>query len=441
MYEKDIWNNVLTFLETDLSKATIATFFGGTELSSLENGKAKILCPSRLSLEHLKMRYGGMIAEALRTTSGKECEPIFELKPLAPSKVQELGPIFRNIEQTGLTSSYTFENFVIGISNQLAVSVAKAVVERPGQLHNPFFLYSGVGLGKTHLLHAIGNRIKEVNPEVRVLYSPAEHFTAELIRAIQDRRTTASFRKKFRAIDVLLIDDIQFLAGREATQEEFFNTFNELYLAGKQIILTSDRHPNEIQKLEQRLVSRFAGGMVADIQEPDVDMRAAILREKASARGAVLQEDVILTLAEKIQGSIRQLEGTLNQLLTVAATQGISPSAELARGLLRSCAPAEQVISSQDALTVVCRRFDVKREDICSAKRVQEIVVPRQVASYILRKINGASLNQIGCILGGRDHSTILHGIRKVEENLKKNPFLQNQVESICGEILGKNGL
>lgn len=438
MNTKEIWHNLLLSLETELSKPTIATFFGETELVSLENGRARLLCPSRLSLEHLRTRYEEKIREALRTVSGQSCELTFEVKPLAPSRIQELGPIFKTADQTGLVGSYTFKNFVIGLSNQLAVSVAQAVVEKPGQLHNPLFLYSGVGLGKTHLLHAIGNQIKESAPEARVLYASAERFTSELIRAIQDRRTTASFRKRFRSIDVLLIDDIQFLAGREATQEEFFNTFNELYLSGKQIIMTSDRRPTEIQRLEQRLVSRFAGGVVADIQEPDLDMRAEILRQKAVARGVNLQEDVIFTLAEKIEGSIRQLEGTLNQLLAIASTQKISPSTELARGILQNRAPVARFVSPQEVINIVCRHFNINPEELCSAKRSQEVVLPRQIAAYLIRKINRASLNQIGQLMGGRDHSTILYGIEKIEKEIPESRFLQNQVESIRGEILGK---
>lgn len=438
MDHKEIWHHILLFLETELSKPVIATFFGETELVSLENGWAKIRCANQLSLEQIRTRYKEKLIEAIQAVSGQTCQLAFEVRPCSPNRVQELGPIFKTIDQTGLVHSYTFENFVVGLSNQLAVSVAQAVVERPGQLHNPLFLYSGVGLGKTHLLHAMGNQIRKTTPEAKVLYTSAERFTSELIRAIQDRRTTASFRKRFRAIDVLLIDDIQFLAGREATQEEFFNTFNELYLAGKQIVLTSDRRPADIPRLEQRLVSRFAGGVVADIQEPDLDMRAEILRQKAAAQGAHLQEDVILTLAEKIEGSIRQLEGALHQLLAVSATQRLTPSTELARGILQNRAPAERFLSPREIITTVCRCFHTTLEELRSSRRTQEVVLPRQIAAYLLRKISRTSLNQIGQLLGGKDHSTILHGIKKIEKELPENQFLRNQVELIRGEILGK---
>ncbi len=440
MNTKEIWQNLLLYLETELSKPTIATFFGETELASLENGQARILCPNRLSLEHLRTRYEEKIREALRAISGQSWQLNFEIRPLAPHRPQELGPIFKTGESTGLVNSYTFENFVVGLSNQLAVSVAEAVTERPGELHNPLFIHSGVGLGKTHLLHAIGNQIKQISPERKVLYASAERFTSELIRAIQDRRTTSSFRRRFRSLDVLLIDDIQFLAGREATQEEFFNTFNELYLAGKQIVLTSDRPPAEIQRLEQRLVSRFAGGVVADIQEPDLDMRAEILRRKAAARGTNLREETVLALAEKVAGSIRQLEGALNQLLAIAATQKIEPSPELAQGILRTQCSSNQEISPQTIISATCRRFGVTPEDLRSASRAQEIVLPRQIAAYLLRKINRSSLNQIGRLMGGRDHSTVLHGIEKIEKEIAENEILRNQVELMRGEILGKIG-
>ncbi|GMR19283.1 MAG: chromosomal replication initiator protein DnaA [Patescibacteria group bacterium] len=439
MREKELWKNTLSCLETELSKATISTFFAGTELASLEKSRAKILCPSRLSAGHLKSRYGGVIAATLNTLSGQKCSLSFEVKKIAPSKPQELGPIFRTSEQHMLVASYTLENFVVGLSNQLAVGVAQAVVEEPGTLHNPFFLHSGVGLGKTHLIHAIGNLIKQQRPDAQILYSPAEQFTNELIRSIQNRRSAVSFRRKFRSVDVLLIDDIQFLAGREATQEEFFNTFNELYLSGKQIILTSDRHPHEIPRLEQRLISRFSGGIVADIQEPDLDMKIEILRRKSKEKGASIQEEVFLALAEQVSGSIRKLEGLLNQLITIAAAQNVPPSADLVEDIVRSAPPSSVFVSPDKVIQTVCQRFSVKPEDIRSPRRAKEIVRPRQITAYLLRSMGSLSLQKIGDLLGGRDHSTILHGIKKIEGEVEENPTLRNQINTLNVEIFGRN--
>lgn len=434
---KKVWKEILIFLEGDLSKAILGTFFEGTELASLEDGKALILCPSRLSLEHLKNRSAEKLAGAIRHVCGQDYFLSFEVRPLPNPGLQEL-PIFKTTVTQGLVSSYNFSNFVVGLSNQLAVSVAEAVVEQPGSLHNPFFLYSRVGLGKTHLLHAIGNAFQQKNSDSRIVYASAERFTTEFIRGIQSQQTAASFRRKFRGADVLLIDDVQFLAKKEGSQEELFNTFNELFLAGKQIVFASDRHPTEIKDIEQRLISRLAGGMIADVQEPDLDLRLQILRQKAQARGMPVGEEVLLTLAEQAEGSIRQLEGTLNQLLTIATAKQTAPSSELARAILKSVPASHHFVSPPDVIGTVCRCFNVSREQLCSASREREIVRPRQIAAYLLRQMGDVSLNQIGTLLGGKDHTTILHGLRKIEKELTQNNFLHNQVESMRGEILGK---
>ena len=432
-----IWKEILTFLEGDLSKAIMGTFFAGTELTSLEDGKARILCPSRLSLEHLRTRSAAELAGAMRHVCGQDYALSFEVRPITNSGMHEL-PIFKTTMTQGLVSSYTFDNFVVGFSNQLAVGVAKAIVEQPGSLHNPFFLHSGVGLGKTHLLHAIGNGFQQRDPESRVVYASAERFTTEYIRGIQSQQTSAVFKRKYRGADVLLIDDVQFLAKKEGSQEELFNTFNELFLAGKQVVFASDRHPTEIKDIEQRLTSRLAGGMVADVQEPDLDLRLQILRQKAGARGMPIGEEVLMTLAEQVEGSIRQLEGTLNQLLTIAAAQQTAPSSELAQAILKSAPASHRFVNPPDVIGIVCRRFEISREQLCSTSRERGIVLPRQIAAYLLRQMGNNSLNQIGMLLGGKDHTTILHGLNKIEKDLIQNGFLHNQVESIRGEILGK---
>ncbi|NIT03696.1 chromosomal replication initiator protein DnaA [Candidatus Saccharibacteria bacterium] len=434
---REIWKNTISCLETELSKAVVGAFFSGTALDSFDDGVAVVSCPNRLSTEYLKHRYGAKIEETLSTLSGISCTASFAVKKVASAKAQELGPIFKSGELDGLVSSYTFESFVVGLSNQLATSVAQAVVERPGNLHNPLFLHSGVGLGKTHLLHAVGNAIKERDSKTRVLYTPSERFTNELIKAIQDKRSTSSFRRRYRQVDVLLVDDIQFLAGREATQEEFFNTFNELYLSGKQIVLTSDRHPSGIKRLEERLVSRFSGGMVADIQTPDLDMKMEILKRKAAEQGATLQDEVVLEIAEHITGSIRQLEGLLQKLLAVSSAHGVSPTKELISALLPS-ASAGAAGSPEDIVSTVCKRFNVEESAVKSEKRTRTVVTARHVAAYLLRDLSSLSLKDIGGLLGDRDHTTVLYGVDKIEKELRQNTLLKNQIDTLRVEILGK---
>ncbi|MEX2053460.1 MAG: chromosomal replication initiator protein DnaA [Patescibacteria group bacterium] len=441
---KEIWQNALVFLERDLSKGVIATFFGPAELAGLEEGTARILCPNRLAQEQLRSRYSSQLTEALRAATGSDYQLSFEIKPLKTelpaNSGSEIQPsLFHHSPPNGLAVSYSFENFVVGPSNQLAVSVAQAVTEQPGMLHNPFFIYSGVGLGKTHLLHAIGNHIKEKKPDAHVIYASAERFTTEFIRSIQNRQTAASFRRKFRSVDALLIDDVQFFASRTASQEEFFNTFNELYLAGKQIILAGDRHPAEFRNVEQRLVSRFAGGMITDIQEPDLDMRLQILRRKAAAQEAQVSEEVLLALAQQLEGSIRQLEGALHQLLAIARAQKAPPTAELLNAVIKTAGPVRPFVTPAEVIKSVCQAYQITAEQLCSARRSKEIVLPRQVAAYLLRYINKASLNQIGKLLGGKDHTTILYGLKKIDRQLAADEILRNQVESVRGEILGKN--
>jgi chromosomal replication initiator protein len=349
-----------------------------------------------------------------------------------------LGPLFtQKREDACLSSSYTFESFVVGISNQLAHTAALSIVRQPGTLHNPLFLHAGVGLGKTHLMHAIGNAIKAENGEASVRYCPAEKFTNELIEAIQSGRTVSQFRRRFRSVDLLLIDDIQFLAGREATQEEFFNTFNELYLAGKQIVLTSDRHPQEIKSLEARLVSRFSGGMVADIQSPDLDLRMAILKKKLEKEGTGVKEEALLSLAEQFAGSIRQLEGALTQMLFLIQAHREANPEKLVPLIIEDNRRLQRLQSpdSSKIIRETCKQFSVTKEELISTKRTKELVIPRQAAMYLLRETSTLSLTKIGEILGGKDHSTILYGIKIAKEKAKTDPLFQRQLQSIRGAL------
>lgn len=401
-----------------------------------------VACPNSLVMERLRSKYADLIGRSLADATGGEYRLGFEVKRRHSQleKQADLGPLFsEKKEDNGLFPAYTFDSFVVGPSNQLAHAAALSVVNQPGKLHNPLLLHSGVGLGKTHLMHAIGNEVKKREPKAKIRYCGAESFTNEMIDAIQNRQTAVRFKKKFRSVDLLLVDDIQFLAGREATQEEFFNTFNALYLSGKQIILTSDRHPQEIRKLEARLISRFSGGMVADIQPPELDLRIAILKQKAKERKVTLNEKTFFALAEQIVGSIRQLEGTLNQLLLLTeANQEASPE-ELV-GLITKKSNSNEpsaFIPPEAIIKEVCRQFEITGEELIKAQRTKEVALPRQVAMYLLKKTTPLSLEKIGNLLGGRDHSTILYGVQALEEKIEKNPNLRIKVEQIKSKLWG----
>lgn len=444
MHENELWKNALATLEVEVSKANFAAFLSKTKLTSLTEKKTVITCPSSLIAERLKKRYAKMIESALGDLTGKDRQLVFEVcrNHSPPSKTEDLGPLFTQPKNhDGLFPSYTFDNFVVGLSNRLAHTAALAVTHKPGTLHNPLLLYAGVGLGKTHLLHAIGNDIKSKNLEAKIRYCPAESFTNEMIEAIQNQKTTAQFKKGFRSIDLLLVDDIQFLAGREATQEEFFNTFNELYLSGKQVVLTSDRHPQEIKELEARLVSRFSGGMVADIQPPDLDLRIAILRQKAKEQGITLNEEIIFALAEQVAGSIRQLEGTLTQLLLLSQMHHETSPKELVNLVIRNDAHCQTpaVVPPETTLKEICRQFKISKEEITGRRRTKEINRPRQIAMYLLRETTSLSLEKIGELLGGRDHSTVLYGLETIEGKMRNDPLLQNQI-NVLEKVLHQSG-
>jgi len=439
METSQLWKNAISYLETDLSRGVLNTFFANTKLVSLDNGKAQIVCPSKITADYLRRRYLPQVSQALKSLTEQDWNVEFQVsQENTPLREAELGPLFTPTALDGLVSRYTFSNFVVGLPNQLASQIASSLVEGTGSSVSPLFIHSGVGLGKTHLIHAIGNAVKERDPQAKILYVGAEQFTNEFIKSVQNSRSAAVFRKRFRAVDLLLVDDVQFFAKREGTQEEFFNTFNELYLAGKPVVLTSDQHPEEIKKLDSRLISRFCGGVVVDIQEPDVDMRFEILKRKVEEREVRIAEETLLELAQEISGSIRHLEGALNQLLAIATTKRIAPTKDLAQAILKSRPRPQKFLKPQDVVAITSAKYGVTVEEVKSAKRVKELVLPRQVAAYLLKNLAQLSLNQIGEILGGRDHTTILHSIKKIENEQKENQILQEQIRTLRGEILGK---
>jgi chromosomal replication initiator protein DnaA len=335
-----------------------------------------------------------------------------------------------------LNPRYTFATFIVGSGNQLAHAASQAVAEAPGQAYNPLFLYGGVGLGKTHLLHAVGHKAIEMS--LSVLYVSSETFTNEIINAIR-YRTTEEFRSKYRSVDVLLVDDIQFIAGKESTEEEFFHTFNSLYETSKQIVICSDRPPKAIVSMTERLRSRFEWGLIADIQPPDLETRVAILRAKADILGRVVPDDVITYLASRVQSNIRELEGSFNRLFAFAQLQGLPLTVETAKAALASIASdgRQRRVSVADVLEIVAEYFRIPEDDLRGKQRDKHIVVPRQIAMYLMRQETDASLLEIGQSLGGRDHSTVLHGCEKITREMNENTAMRKEVLAIRQQLLG----
>lgn len=454
MDKKTLWNAVLTELQISLSAANFQTWFRGkTSIVQLDGNNIEIGCSSAYIKDWLEQRYQGQIKTILDRLTGAANNLTFNVvknseKEFAKTTVkkpselsvslfddQEVEKIVAKLESSGLNQTYTFENFVVGSSNQLAFAAAKAVSDSPAKVYNPFFIYGGVGLGKTHLMQASGHAAIQRNSKTKVLYCTSESFTNSMIEAIQNR-TTKEFRNKYRGVDILIIDDIQFIAGRETTQEEFFHTFNDLYASGKQIILSSDRPPAEIAKLESRLRSRFEGGMIADIQAPDADMREAILLSKIERQKLDIPPEVVHFIAQNISSSVRDLEGSLLRLVASAQIIGAKITLELAKNYLTH-KQARNLVGKKtprEVLETVCNYFNVKQNDIKGTSRLARYVLPRQITMYLLRAELGLQLEAVANFLGGRDHTTVMHGVDKIEKDVDKS----EKVKTLITEIKAK---
>ena len=382
--------------------------------------------------EYVSSRYTALISNSLSHVAGR---PV-RAKLLTPAQANEyragITPDNKPEPAIPLNPKYTFDTFVVGNNNRFAHAAALAVAESPADAYNPLFIYGGVGLGKTHLMQAIGHFIHENEPEKKVLYMTSEQFTNELISAIQ-QKTTLEFREKIRKVDVLMVDDIQFIAGRESTQQEFFNTFNELHNENKQIILTSDKPPKDIQRLEERLCSRFEWGLVADIQKPDVDTRVAILREKIQQDNISVPDDVLQLIAGKIDSNIRELEGSLTRLVAYSSLVREPITVELCEQALKEIFDQrrQKQVTAELIMQTVSDYYGLTINDLIGPTRKREITVPRQVAMYLTREMTGMSLPQIGNVFGGRDHTTVMHSCKTVEAQMISNPNLKLVVEDI----------
>ncbi|BCJ87471.1 chromosomal replication initiator protein DnaA [Effusibacillus dendaii] len=446
-HAEDLWQKTLSLLEHTLSQPSIETWFKVIKPVSIEGNTLVASVPNDFSRDWLESRYLNIINETLTSIALTNMRVKFVIPQIAPeqfiSKEQPLAKetvrrpdLSEEFVPSALNPKYKFETFVIGSGNRFAHAAALAVAEAPSRAYNPFFIYGGVGLGKTHLMHAIGHYVSEHNPAMKVLYISSEKFTNEFINAIQYNRTE-DFRNKYRNIDVLLIDDIQFLAGKEQTQEEFFHTFNTLHEESKQIIISSDRPPKDIPTLEDRLRSRFEWGLITDIQPPDLETRVAILRKKAKADGLSIPNDVIMYIANKIDTNIRELEGALIRVVAYSSLINQDLNANLAQEALKDIISDSRpkMITISDIQRVVGEHFDLRIDDFKAKKRTKAVAFPRQIAMYLARELTDFSLPKIGDEFGGRDHTTVIHAHDKIAKELENNYSLRQTVESLREKI------
>ncbi|MNI13385.1 Chromosomal replication initiator protein DnaA [compost metagenome] len=444
----DLWQQVLSVIQTKLSKPSFDTWLKSTKASVFTDSTVIICAPNNFAREWLESRYTKLISSTIFDYIGKQVEVKFIIETedqkaqatvTAPVIIPPKGPAIVSQEENFtnmMNSRYTFDTFVIGSGNRFAHAASLAVAEAPAKAYNPLFLYGGVGLGKTHLMHAIGHYVLEHNPDARVLYISSEKFTNEFINAVRDNRGE-SFRNKYRTIDVLLIDDIQFLAGKEGTQEEFFHTFNALHEEGKQIIISSDRQPKEIPTLEDRLRSRFEWGLITDIQPPDLETRIAILRKKARAENLEIPNEAMIYIANQIDTNIRELEGALIRVVAYSSLINQDISVHLASEALKDIIPSSRprVITIHDIQQKVGEFYGMKLEDFKARKRTKAVAFPRQVAMYLARELTDFSLPKIGENFGGRDHTTVIHAHDKITEALKVDQELHKIIQNITEKI------
>jgi chromosomal replication initiator protein len=413
-----LWSTLQQQLQQDLDSEEFATWFLPLRVRDESDGRLLLTAPNARFLRTLEESYRSTVERALDAleTLG---EPRFEVLFTLQDEEEDSGEY---IPPSHFTPKYVFSTFVVGKSNELAHAAAKAVAANPSESYNPLFLYGGVGLGKTHLLHAIGHEILRTRPQLRVLYLAAEQFVNELINSIRFERMP-EFRERYRTIDVLLIDDIQFIANKERTQEEFFHTFNTLYTSQKQIILTSDSSPRNIPTLEERLRSRFEWGLIADIQPPDLETKVAILQRKAYQESTELPDDVAEFIAQQVKSNIRELEGLLTRVIAFASLTGKPLSHALARETLKDILPEEgKKPAAADIIKAVARHYDLKVADVKSKSNARQIVIPRQVAMYLCKKLTDLSYPEIGKLFNDKHHSTVMYSVEKVSELRLKDP-------------------
>jgi chromosomal replication initiator protein len=462
---ENTWDKAKSFLKTEINEQVFTVWFAPIQLSGMDDGSITLTVPNQFFQNWIQEKYISLIKSAVFQASGKELEVRFEIKkqdppadapeaekeekqdsPDKPSTMGWLKTVFSGTKQMpesryqeiGLNPKYNFENFVVGPGNRFAHAAALAVCENPARSYNPLFIHGGVGLGKTHILQSIGYQVLLKYPRAKIFYISSEEFTNQLINAIRTK-TTAKFREMYRNADILLIDDIQFLAGKESTQEEFFHTFNTLYDAHKQIVLSSDRSPKNIPNLEERLVSRFAWGLTADIQPPDFETRTAILAKKSENESVPVPDEVLSFLAEKINTNIRELEGALIRVVAYAKLTACDLSVDLAREVLKGMIEEEVRTTTIPGIqAVVSDYFGLTIDVLKSKKRSQAVAHPRQIAMYLSRELTRYSFPDIGGYFGGKDHTTVMHAYNKISNEIKQDALLKTTIERLVNRIQNK---
>ena len=454
MSQYTTWQAVLGEIELSISRGNFMTWFKNTTLLQIDDEQAIIGVANVFVKQQLERKYHELIVATLEKNDLKPASVIYKihnskigratiedvaqsqsntkptptLQPVLPQQSAE--NTFSHSYRQGINERYTFDNFIVGSGNELAFAACQSIASTPGSRYNPLFLYGGVGIGKTHLIQAVGNAVVAHNPNAKVLYVTTEQFVQEFVDAIRFKKT-ANFAARYRTIDVLIIDDVQFIAGKEKMQEEFFHTFNALHQANKQIIISSDRPPKEIPTLEERLRSRFAWGMSIDMQNPDFETRCAIVQTKAHSHGAELPNDVVEFLATNIQTNIRELEGGLNQVLAFCEMRGLEPSLSIASSLLGATKGRPKHISAKQIVERTARHFQIPMDDILGPKRDKDIVVPRQIAMYVLRSELHLSFPKIARELGRKDHTTAIHSVEKIEKESQFDPEIRDAINQI----------
>ena len=438
---EDIWNSCLSKIEEKVGNSIAELWFKPIKLLQVKERQATIDIPNRFFRDWIEENYPYLIAESLGNTLGFPIDILYKseakLDPVIKKMDMKLETRRQSLAKRGiyLNPKYTFENFVVGTSNQFAQAAAHSVSVAPGKTYNPLFLYGGVGLGKTHLIHAVGNAIIDRNPGLTVLYVSSEQFTNEVVSALRHDKM-GEFKEKYRNVDVLLLDDIQFIANKTATQEEFFHTFNALYERQKQIVVSSDRPPKEITAVTDRLRSRFTMGLIADIQPPEIETKIAILLKKAATERINIPEDTAYYLASKVKSNVRELEGCLIRLGAQASLTGRPIDIEMAKSILRDLIEEdEKPITVDHIQKIVCDYFGIKMIDMKAKKRTKEVALPRQIAMYLTKQLTEMSLSDIGKGFGGKDHATVIYACKQIEEKRAKDEVFNRMTENLLRKI------
>ena len=438
---KDLWNRAKELLKEETTVITFETWIQPLELKSINDNIIVLVATNSFQRDTVESLYIDLLVNNFNFITNKKCKVFIKLDTEDTDLLTQPSSLGNNkaLLTSGLNPKYTFNTFVVGNNNKFAQAAAMGVAENPGSKYNPFFIYGGVGLGKTHLMHSIGNELLNNNLNAKVLYVTSENFTNNLINALRDQ-ATEKFRDKYRNIDILLIDDIQFIANKRSTQEEFFHTFNALYEAGKQIVISSDKPPKDIELLEDRLKSRFEWGLIADISNPDYETRLAILRKKTQLDNIIIDDEILSAIATRVDTNIRELEGTLNKLIAKASLTNSPITMTMAQKAIDDIvAQKQKVISSDYIQDVVGKYFNIDPLDLKGSKRSNDVTFPRQIAMYLCRNVAQMSMPQIGRDFGNRDHSTVMHSCNKIEKEIKNNSNTKLIVESVKNLLLSDN--